>query len=420
MSLAVEYISDKRPCQRCSTKDAVLLARRENYCGDCFIRFIRGKQRRLMQVEAYKVKYKTVENPHRVLLALSRGSSSLVLLDAVASLLQEQAGQHGGRQGFALTVVNVDERERLKLDKSFQDIISELKSRYLPVDIDFVSLDYDMYVDGRLLHHIKVASDFSSYSIPLNKGTNINDILKGCNSKSSEEDLLLIILNELLLKTAITHQCGTLLYGHSMTRLADEVLALTIKGRGSTIHSSVLDHTEEISGQTINVKYPLRDVLMGEIEAYCKLAKLDSVVMCLTIPDPVINKNKTVRGLTAQYFRQLDATGYSSTASTVVRTAAKLAAPTVGTKSGTCKVCGVEIRQDPHQWLRRITVAENEKVENNSEESGEIGADKKEDVGEQIDLCYGCTVTIGDAPSFRWPLSDKDIIAEYTLDSDED
>lgn len=376
-----------------------------------------------MQDEVYKVKYKPVENPHRVLLALSGGSSSLVLLDAVASLLQEQAEQHGGRQGFALTVVNVDENERLKLDKSFQRIIDELRARYTPVDIEFVSLDYDMYVDGRLLHQIKVASDFSSYSVPLDEGTSINDILKGCNSKSSEEDLLLIIMNELLLRTAITHRCGTLLYGHSMTRLADEVLALTIKGRGSTIHSSVSDHTEEVSGQTISVKYPLRDVLMGEIEAYCRLANLNSFVMSLTIPDPVINKNKTVRGLTAQYFRQLDATGYSSTASTVVRTAAKLAAPTVGSKTGTCRVCGVEIRQDPHRWLRRITVAgKGGEVKEEQENEKEKVEEKVEAVAEaeQIDLCYGCTVTIGDAPSFRWPVSDKDIVAEYTLDSDED
>lgn len=412
MSLAVEYLLQKTVCQRCNDKDAVVLVRRENYCSTCFVRFIRGKQRRLMQDEAYKVSYKPTAEPHRVLLALSGGASSLVLLDAVASLLEEQHEQHGGRQGFALTVVNIDENDRQKLNKSFASILELLRKRYSLIDIDFQSIDLDSFVDKQLFHQIEVSPDFASHSFPAEAPAKVSNILDACSSKSSQEDILLIIQNELLLQAASKRKCGTIIYGHSMSRLADEVLALTIKGRGESIHSTVADHQRNYNGQNVTVKYPLRDVLMGEIEAYCKLANLEDYVMRLTIPEPTINKNKTVRALTAQYFRQLDATGYSSTASTVVRTADKLAAPTVGTPLGSCSVCGVEIRQDPHHWLRRITV--------NEPPSGAVAADFAATEKPTIDVCYGCTVSIGGSDSFRWPKSDADIIAEYTLLSEDE
>lgn len=364
--------------------------------------------------EAYRVLYNPASVPHRVLLAVSGGASSLVLLDTVASLLQEQHKQHSGRMGFELVVVNVDETTRKKLDRGFSAVMAELAQRYEPVKIEWVSLDPEDFAKGKKFQELRVARDFSVTSTVTEnneKCTLIDQVFGGCPNRSLQEDVAEIIVRTLLLETAKTHRCGTLLFGHNMSRLAEEVLALTITGRGSQIHSSVADHNDDTTGSTIAVKFPLRDILGAEISAYAKLAGIDKLVLTLALTAPTINKHKTVRDLTAQYFRQLDSTGYSSTASTVVRTADKLTAPKVGTYTGCCRVCGTEIRQEPRQWLSRITVADRETT--GDAEGDAEGSSQR--VEKHPQLCYGCTVTVGDSQAFCWPMSDREIIDEYSL-----
>ena len=66
--------------------------------------------------------------------------------------------------------------------------------------------------------------------------------------------------------------------------------------------------------------FPLREILQAEISAYVKLAELNKYVILSTVQKSKINKNLTIRDLTTNYFKQLDATGYASTASTVAKT----------------------------------------------------------------------------------------------------
>ena len=66
-------------------------------------------------------------------LALSGGESSLVLLDILGSLLQEQNELHKGKQGFELVVVNLDEFELDSLNNRIQKVFPELLAKYQPV-----------------------------------------------------------------------------------------------------------------------------------------------------------------------------------------------------------------------------------------------------------------------------------------------
>ncbi|CUM53749.1 Cytoplasmic tRNA 2-thiolation protein 2 [Debaryomyces fabryi] len=446
MSQPIQYldISENIPCQRCKTETAVLVSRKEKFCKGCFLRFIRGKQRKQMQDEKYKVKYgKNEQNApkQKVLLTLSCGISSLVLVDVMASLLKEQYDMHKGKQGFELVVLNIDEYELKALDRSTKDVLKQLVECFKPINFTYKILSLESYVlDQSLLEKIVLNGDFTAYSQYINhdKKYTLSELLSLCPNKSSLEDLLTIIYDELILRTAYLESCETILYGHSMTRIANEIIALTVKGRGSSIYQTVSDHTVKFRNKDFKIMFPLRDVLFAEILAYSKLSELDKFAVESTKPVSKITKNMTIRDLTTNYFNQLDATGYASTASTVVKTGDKLGAPKFEEESSICQVCGTEIHQDPKDWLRRITVNKSAPLE--TEEEKEYAEQYKkasslieESNGSQhktpINICYGCTVTISgikNESGFIWPIKntendeEREILNEYILTDDED
>lgn len=446
MSQPIQYldVSENIPCLRCKTETAILISRKEKFCKDCFIRFIRGKQRKQMQDEKYKVKYgKNEENSpvQKVLLTLSCGVSSLVLVDVMTSLLKEQFDMHKGKQGFELVLLNINEYELKALDRYVKDVLEQLVQRFKPINITYKILSLESYVlDQSLLEKIVLNGDFSAYSqsIRHDRDYTLSEVLDLCPNKSSLEDLLTIIYDELILRTACLESCETILYGHSMTRIANEIIALTVKGRGSSIYQTVSDHLVNFRNKDYRIMFPLRDVLFAEILAYSKLSELDTFAIESTKPVSKITKNMTIRDLTTNYFNQLDATGYASTASTVVKTGDKLGAPKFEEDSSICQVCGTEIHQDPKEWLRRITVnkaapleteEEKEYAEQYKKASSLIEESSSTQRKTPINICYGCTVTISgikNESGFIWPIKypmnneEREILNEYILTDDED
>lgn len=424
MPEAITYLTKEKPCQKCKTQKAIVHARVEDFCKDCYIFFIRGKLRKQINEERYKVKFgKSLEayGTQKVLLALSGGESSIVLLDIIGALLEGQNVQHKGKQGFELVLVNLDESEMDSLNKRVQDVIPELLQRYSPVNITFKVLSLDSYINESTLQKISLTPNFTAWakSVDLNEVT-ILGLLKKCPNKSSAEDLLSIVYEDLILRVAVEEDCQTIMYGHCMTRLANEIIALTVKGRGSIIHKSITDHVEVVDSKEIKVIFPLREILYAEIAAYIKLAELQEFVVQSTIEKSKINKNLTIRDLTANYFRQLDATGYASTASTVVKTGEKLGAPK-GDLLSHCQVCGADIHQDPSTWLRTITV--NDAAPISTEEEKEYLEMYKaslqglqnistceNDGSSQLSICFGCIITLGGVKQnagFIWPIESK-------------
>ncbi|CAH2354853.1 cytoplasmic tRNA 2-thiolation protein 2 [[Candida] railenensis] len=456
MGSPIEYLdgSDSRLCSRCATEKGVLITRKEVFCKACFIRFIRGKQRKQMQDEKYKVKYGKAKelaalNPTKILLALSMGISSLVLFDVIASLLQEQMEMHKGNTGFELVVLNIDEYELTSLNNSIQAVIPKLKSFFSYVDISFKVLNINSYIlDETLIKRIRLYPDFHATMTDSDKNVSsgLKDLLLSCPNKSSAEDLLTIVFDELILRTAYVENCSTVVYGHNMTRIANEIIALTVKGRGSSIHEKVLDHVVHYQDKSIQIVYPLKDVLRAEVEAYCNLIGLSDLKLESTKPKATINRNMTIRDLTTNYFNQLDATGYASTASSVVKTGEKLGPPKNFESSGSqsitqCQVCGIDIHQNPQNWLKRITVNESAplvteedeeylKLYNESKSAmASLGeTEESEAITNPLGICYGCIVTLSSIKAedgFLWPIRNsaqekEDILNEYILTEDEE
>ena len=433
MPEAIEYLTGTEICQKCKTENAIIHARVEKLCSNCYIRFIRGKLRKQMHDERYKVKFgRAIEQygTQRILLALSGGESSLVLLDILGSLLQEQNELHKGKQGFELVVVNLDEYELSSLNNRIQDTIPGLLKTYQPVKIDLKVLSLDSYIDEDCLHRISLTPDFKALLKRINPTrVTLTEILQLCPNKSSAEDLLTVVYNDLILRVAAKENCQTVVYGHCMTRLANEIIALTVKGRGSIIHKSIADHIELVADREIKVMFPLREILQAEISAYVKLAELNKYVILSTIAKSKINKNLTIRDLTTNYFKQLDATGYASTASTVAKTGEKLGSPS--NVLCQCQICGADIHQNPSNWLKRITVTDPAPIITSEEKeyyemfqaSLSLGKEDKTDGADPIDICFGCTVTLGGVKGdtgFVWPLHGSlELKYEYLNDDQE-
>lgn len=371
--------------------------------------------------DRYKVKYGAVADKwglQKVLLPLSFGVSSLVLLDMTACLLQEQMEGHKGRCAFELVVVHIIEG-----GKSKRPEFDELAKKYHPVSIKYVEHDLNKYS----------AADFKAISVSptydvVGEAAQEDDIaklLQNSSSRSLREDLRNVVYGDIFRHVACEEGCQTLLYGHSMTRLANEVLSLTVKGRGLTIHDAIADKSITYGNNQIHVIFPLRDILFAEVNAVFQLREgLSQFQVQQLKPPSRLIKNMTVEDLTTEYFENLDATGYASTASAVVKTAEKLGGPTQA-KKGVCQICLTIIYHDPKQWLSNITVNTAAPLVSAEERAYAelIQASKAELVdGLPLTVCYGCTVSLkGAGTNFVWPVrsTKQEILDEFTLTDEE-
>lgn len=417
-------------CQRCKEEKAVVLSRKEKFCAKCFVFFMRGKQRKLMQDERYKVKYGAIAErlgTQKVLLPLSFGASSLVLFDMIASLLQEQNLAHKGKQGFELVVLHLKEPKLSNSSIPENDFIEfkQLASRYSPVNIVYHEVDLNKYVIDPILA-LSVSNQFEVFAKELQntQSKSIKDFLEECATRSLQEDLLNVFKTEIIKHFATSVSCNTIIYGHSLTRLANEVISLTVKGRGLTIHDSVINKTITYHNSELHIIFPLRDILKAEVLAIILFDEnLQKFLLQEAKPGSRLAKNMTVLDLTTQYFDNLDATGYVSTSSTVVKTAEKLGGPKEP-ELGQCEVCGSSIHHQPQKWLSDITVSTAAPLVTELEENyaREYSEPDSEEIGARLQVCYGCTVTLaGSGKGFNWPMraSRKDILDEFILSEDE-
>lgn len=422
-----------RACGKCKQRDAVLIARREPYCGGCFVRFIRGKQRKPMAADdRYRVRYqrRPGDDPrHRVAVAALGGVSLVVLVDCVAGMLQDQAHAHKGRTGFELVVVTIATDDAA--DNNNDNIcarLHQLAARFPEVSVVVKQVPVAQYIDDKTLYRLRITPEFAAVAGPPITGRlTVGELLAMCVNKLSGEDLLEVVRHQLLLEFAVAERCHTVLYGHSLTRIASDIIALTVKGRGLAIYRSLNNRTETVAGagDDVVVMYPLRDVLGAEVSAYATVAGLDELVTAPAVPKLNITKNLTIRDLTANYFARLEATGYALTALAVVKIGDKLAPPP-GDAQGTCGVCGIDVYHNPQRWLQRITVERAAPLATDDERANlaayealapALAAAAAAGDGAALELCYGCTVSLkGAAADMAWPVNPERLGPRYNAD----
>ncbi|SCW02420.1 LAFE_0F06040g1_1 [Lachancea fermentati] len=470
-------MSAPRSCQRCKVSSASVLSRKEYFCDTCFRKFVSLKQRKQMMSGEYfqqlfKVIYQDkkktqeeadmINNESRILVPLSLGSSSLVLLDILNDTLTEQKLTHKGKTGFQVDVITLFLTSEATKVREF---VEKLKSeRYVSNydKLNFHLIDIQSFFQSGT-HLFRVILDDISYTAKKSKLNeneySVQGLLESFTNRSAREDIFSILVERLIKTFAYQHSFKAILWGHSMTRLADGIISSVVKGRGSQIPDALDDENMDSSYECrFKNLHPLRDVLLSEIDAYCFITGLTEYTYqyrpqqnLLLASDSTkgsnnatsrLARNMTINELARQYFENIEE-GYSNIISTVVRTGAKLTSP-IDTLSEQqqCCICEQRIYKDGSAWLRDITVNNGHPLEGREDEayfklwsesqqgqerSGYISL-KTQMAAKGLDapICYGCIITLGDVKNktICWPICEeiesRKVLNEFIIGDDSD
>jgi cytoplasmic tRNA 2-thiolation protein 2 len=434
-------------CSRCKVDPAEVHSRKEAFCKSCFLRFISGKQRKQMSNEKYKIKFGENVTSEKVLFPISFGQSSLVLFDILISMYDEQLQNKRGKLGFEIDVLFIDDSSVEKYDKSYQEIVKSIRESYemTKYPIKFTRVDLDSFLSdkkGNSLHKVTLLKDFTSFKyLAQDDELTVEKLFKSCPNRASKHDLKQIILNDLINRYAYAKDIQSIIYGNNMNTLAEQVISLTVKGRGSEIYSGLTDGIKSIYGKEIEIINPLRDVSSREIALFSEFRNLIRFQIDETLDkyDKIMNKQKTINEVVSKYFKAVD-TDYDNIVSTVVKTGAKLTEPK-RFDDEYCAVCNGKIYNRPMEWLRDITYNGSRGPENEiEEESLQEWKDANSEFltfiekveKDAISICYGCAVTVGGNTdnSVVWPVRDtteeedkQQILDDFIIgdeDSDDD
>lgn len=369
----------------------------------------------------------------KVLVPLSLGSSSLAMLDVLNDTLKEQRSTQRGKTGFQIDVLLCFRDTEIENLKKKVDELSTTRYKENKGNIKFHFVRFESFFDGQEFRKLIINKDYDCSAVGDSKSS-IDSLLDQCPNRSSREDLMTFITRHLVKKYAYQNNHKAILWGHSMTKLADETMSLVVKGRGehisSLMNSSEPDHDY---GDIFRHLYPLKDVLLSEVDAYCYSTGLDKYLVNYTAQDTLLLtkrtgtkevgkliKNMTINEMVRKYFDDIES-DYSNVISTVVRTADKLAEPQRITPTMRCSLCRGKIHTRGPQWLRSITIENGCPVETPEEEElyGKWNisdfrkrrdeylalTDSISSQGDHAPLCYGCIVTLGGVKNrcITWP-----------------
>ena len=344
-----------------------------NFVSGCFRSWLGSKV--VKQFSHFRVR-KTRDTPHKVLLPLSLGPSSLTLLHILNEQLRHQR-EKTSRQGYQLHIVYVNEA-RVTGSTRWSTLLDSVKARYPDYlykiqqieDIFQQSLQSD---DSKaLLKSLpQVPSDLAAPE-------RLCTILANLPSPSSVEDIAGIIRAQVIINTAKDLSCDTICWADSTTRLAERALAETAKGRGFSLPWQT---KEGISKHGLNIKYPLQDVLRREVVIYTKATDPPLAELVLEESNGsdfvTSSKNSTIDDLMKKYFASVEQT-YPSIVANVVKTANRLEKPNSPSASDQCNICTLPIDHD---------MAGLQGWEGNQQTM-------PNDINKNAVLCYGCFRTV--------------------------
>jgi cytoplasmic tRNA 2-thiolation protein 2 len=325
----------------------------------------------------------------------------MALLDLMVDSLRKQKEVHMGRVGYILHAVFIDDRALGGYNSDIEKLASNVLTRF--PECDLAVLPIEEFINSRSDVDWIDLAEKADAGILSESEKDVIGILRSIKSRSSYQDIVHLIIRRIGAMLAQAKGWQTVIYGDSMTRLAESIISLTAKGRGQSIPSQIFPEAAKPS-----IKYPMCEILSSEIKDYVKIRGLDTLTASLLEPVPSTTRLQSVDELVRQYFVNVEK-GFPTIVSTVVRAAAKLASPE-GVGDHKCKLCGARCQGDNNQWLSGITV--NYRQGSESTAPAAI-ADPP--------LCYGCIVMCRDVamPSVPWPRYLKeDILDEYILDGE--
>ncbi|KAI9713107.1 MAG: cytoplasmic tRNA 2-thiolation protein 2 [Bogoriella megaspora] len=327
-------------------------------------------------MEIFRVRHSTPGEKRLLLVPMSFGVSSILLLHVLNEHLNSQK-RRTGRTGYDLRVVHVNTSTvEHALDQMQR--LADLKARYPSWQysiLDFRDVvhlpDLDGLIPKRPENDRPDTSDLEKLLISLPSAT--------CRS-----DAISILRTRLLVNSAKLQGCECILWGDSTTRLAERTLAETAQGRGFSIPWQVSDGPTPFG---VSFHFPMRDLLKKEISAFTEILEppLTPLIERTKIEVIPTAKNTTIDQLMTQYFESVEE-NYPSIVANVVRTTSRLEAPTIQDGAYKCRFCQMPI--DEESLSAKAWGGYQEQP---------LFLDSDKNAGRN-DFCYGCSRTMPPQP----------------------
>jgi cytoplasmic tRNA 2-thiolation protein 2 len=312
---------------------------------ECFTKYVKSKV--LKRMESYRLKNDSSHQQRKLLLPVSGGVSSVVLLQVLDSHIQRQLASRG-RAAYDLEVLVIDKSSidqspsPVGLVECFKDTFPH--SRFSLVSLDAVfKIDYDIHdALSSLGFHMEGAEEPQA---------ELERLMKSATTPTTRADLFEILLLRLIVGFAKCQACEGILWGHSDSRLAAIALSNVAKGRGGALPNQIGDGS---SPWGLNFNYPLRDLFKSELELYAGL--LSTRVSKIIIPDlqaPAVSsiRETSIDDLLTIYITS-QGEKYPSIMANVVRTASKLRMPATTGADAACRLCATPITSTPSELSR--------------------------------------------------------------------
>ncbi|CAD6506192.1 BgTH12-07990 [Blumeria graminis f. sp. triticale] len=288
-------------------------------------------------METYRQRGPKTQTSKKLLLPLSFGPCSTSLLYILDDHLQGQYDRMN-RATYELIVVHINLFTTLKDKENSIKRLHEFQSRFPRHSFRIINLEESLQVED-----IDWGS-IDTFLLPKTTGQispddKLSQMIGSIVSPTSRAEMVSILFVRLLVSFGRKNNCDTVLFGDSITKLAEKALTVIARGNGCSLQWQVSDGLSPLG---ISCKYPLRDLHKKEIIAFSLLATppLDDLISRdeITLMS-ACEKSSTINDLMSQYFESVGS-NYPSIVANVVRTCGKLRA--VSSQNSTpCGLCGL-------------------------------------------------------------------------------
>ncbi|KKA20081.1 hypothetical protein T310_5910 [Rasamsonia emersonii CBS 393.64] len=310
-------------------------------CRDCFLRYATVKA--LQRIDKYRsVKHAPHDRQRKLLLPLSYGVSSTVLLHMLNEHLERQVAGGKGRVAYELHVLVVEPSTISPASPSCEarfELVKKCFPRHTYTTVPFHSIfQYDPDIKDAMYQ-------FAGPNFVDDEAKSDHDRLEALRasipSATSKDDVDNILLLRLIAACAKHYGCECVIWGDSDSRLAAKTLANVAKGRGASLTWQVCDGMSPWGVQFI---FPLRDLYKSEIQLYAsQVPSLEEIVIPeQPTSETMSNRNLSIDELMKQYI-QTHSEKYPGVMANVVRTVNKLQQPPITADQARCALCAAAL-----------------------------------------------------------------------------
>ena len=284
--------------------------------------------------------YQAKTGRHKLLLPLSYGLSSTVLLRILNSHLERQLNKRNG-PGYELHILVVEPSSISSSNPSTEQRLGLVQERF-PIH-SYTQVQFESIFE----HDPDIQDTMSKFAGPgfadnpsLSHKERLDAFRASIPTATSKTDVDYALMNRLVVAYAKKFGCTAILWGDSDSRLAAKTLASVAKGKGSSVTWQVSDGMSPFG---IEFNFPLRELFSTEVQQYAKLCPdlHDIIIPDEPLSEDVLTKNLSIDELMMRYVLT-QGEKYPGVMANVTRTASKLQ-PLSASNVPSCTFCGAKM-----------------------------------------------------------------------------